>query len=209
MVFKGIPPPQEPIAWFCTADYCNTKFVDRHDWTIHEHNNHMQFDSWRCEQPAIDGPSTTPQRSSCDAILYRRETFRDHLSAVHGITEMSEVEKLWETSIFGHNSHRSRSFWCGGPCQRIVDIPVKELHAEAAAAAALTGKWQPSLFTSPPGADEAVKRFRTKHIGDHIEFDGLVQANWVSMVKTVKKRTQLTEPTEPTNVPNIPDTSTN
>lgn len=97
----------------CTFADCKKTFGSKNDWKRHESIQHYQLETWICDCAKSDSAE------SCGKVCYRRESFRNHLSKEHEITDTSKLEEKVEGCRKGR--HCDAHFWCGF-CQETVEI---------------------------------------------------------------------------------------
>ncbi|KAI1013198.1 hypothetical protein LB503_001730 [Fusarium chuoi] len=97
----------------CTFADCKKTFGSKNDWKRHESIQHYQLEIWICD--CVKPDSAEP----CGKVCYRRESFRNHLSKEHEITDTSKLEEKVEGCRKGR--HCDAHFWCGF-CQETVEI---------------------------------------------------------------------------------------
>ncbi|KAF5593571.1 Sex-determining transformer 1 [Fusarium pseudoanthophilum] len=97
----------------CTFADCKKTFGSKNDWKRHESIQHYQLETWICDCAKSD--SAEP----CGKVCYRRESFRNHLSKEHEITDTSKLEEKVEGCRKGR--HCDAHFWCGF-CRETVEI---------------------------------------------------------------------------------------
>ncbi|QGI64437.1 hypothetical protein CEK26_008391 [Fusarium fujikuroi] len=97
----------------CTFADCKKTFGSKNDWKRHESIQHYQLETWICD--CVKPDSAEP----CGKVCYRRESFRNHLSKEHEITDTSKLEEKVEGCRKGR--HCDAHFWCGF-CQETVEI---------------------------------------------------------------------------------------
>ncbi|KAF5651182.1 Sex-determining transformer 1 [Fusarium sp. NRRL 52700] len=97
----------------CTFVDCKKTFGSKNDWKRHESIQHYQLETWICD--CVRSDSVEP----CGKVCYRRESFRNHLSKEHEITDTSKLEEKVEGCRKGR--HCDAHFWCGF-CRETVEI---------------------------------------------------------------------------------------
>ncbi|KUJ16939.1 uncharacterized protein LY89DRAFT_733938 [Mollisia scopiformis] len=103
----------------CTFSNCDKTFGSKNDWKRHENSQHFQLESWRCNQEE-------PEGSPCIKVCYRRQTFQDHLTKDHSISDKEVVKSELESCRIGR-SFQTR-FWCGF-CIRLIDLTKRGLES--------------------------------------------------------------------------------
>lgn len=93
--------------WGCTE--CDKSFGSKGDWKRHENSQHFRHGSWKCHEVDKDG-------KTCGKITYHPESFKNHLSKTHGITETCD-QHLNDYQI---SYSISSSYWCGF-CKVMID----------------------------------------------------------------------------------------
>lgn len=96
----------------CTFDQCYKRFGTKWEWKRHEHNQHIQLDSWRCYRGSCV--------KACQQLFASKEAFVGHLEArkVTGV----------DVEVEAQASHLSKkwlgSWWCGF-CREVIESKVK------------------------------------------------------------------------------------
>jgi hypothetical protein len=104
----------------CTFLTCNKTFGSKNDWKRHENSQHFHLETWRCDEER-------PEGGACAKVCYRRQTFNEHLSKAHQMSDNDAKPKL-DSCRIGRNC-QSR-FWCGF-CNKLVDLRKKGVDAWA------------------------------------------------------------------------------
>ncbi|KAK5941479.1 hypothetical protein PMZ80_006758 [Knufia obscura] len=92
----------------CTFDHCYKRFGTKWEWKRHEHHQHVQPDSWRCDQTSGD--------KACQQLFGRKDAFVDHLKAQHKVTN----ERIDSVVKARHLSKKWLGSWWCGFCQEII-----------------------------------------------------------------------------------------
>ncbi|RGP58706.1 hypothetical protein FSPOR_11829, partial [Fusarium sporotrichioides] len=95
----------------CTFINCNKTFGSKNDWKRHESIQHYQLEIWVCD--CIKASTGEP----CDKVCHRRESFRNHLTKEHQVSDPRELEEKVDTRRTGR--HCDAHFWCGF-CQETI-----------------------------------------------------------------------------------------
>ncbi|GKT99818.1 hypothetical protein FLAG1_04974 [Fusarium langsethiae] len=97
----------------CTFINCNKTFGSKNDWKRHESIQHYQLERWVCDcsKASIGGP--------CGKVCHRRESFRNHLTKEHQVSDPRELEEKVDTCRIGR--HCDAHFWCGF-CRETIKI---------------------------------------------------------------------------------------
>lgn len=103
----------------CTFTTCSKSFGSKNDWKRHENSQHYHLETWRCDEEKLEG-------GPCAKVCYRRQTFQDHLSKDHSISDEAGIKSKVEGCRIGRNC-QSR-FWCGF-CTRLIDLTKKGIDA--------------------------------------------------------------------------------
>ncbi|TVY83104.1 hypothetical protein LSUE1_G002827 [Lachnellula suecica] len=103
----------------CTFLTCNKTFGSKNDWKRHENSQHFQLETWRCDEER-------PEGGDCAKVCYRKQTFQEHLSKEHHITDEEGVKNKLEGCRIGRNCQAR--FWCGF-CTKLVELKKKGLDA--------------------------------------------------------------------------------
>ncbi|KAJ4133610.1 hypothetical protein NW768_005198 [Fusarium equiseti] len=101
----------------CTFVDCTKTFGSKNDWKRHESIQHYQLETWLC--------NCTKSNSNelCGKVCYRRESFRNHLTKEHEISDQSVLEEKLDTCRKGR--HCDAHFWCGF-CENTIQIKESE-----------------------------------------------------------------------------------
>lgn len=105
----------------CTFVTCTKTFGSKNDWKRHENSQHFQLETWRCDVER-------PEGGACAKVCYRKQTFQDHLSKEHQISDEETVKSKVEVCRIGRNCQAR--FWCGF-CIKLVELKKKGLDAWA------------------------------------------------------------------------------
>jgi hypothetical protein len=103
----------------CTFLTCNKTFGSKNDWKRHENSQHFQLETWRCDEER-------PEGGACAKVCYRKQTFQEHLSKEHQISDTAPVNEKLEACRIGRNCQAR--FWCGF-CTKLVELKKKGLEA--------------------------------------------------------------------------------
>ncbi|RSL66812.1 hypothetical protein CEP51_012756 [Fusarium floridanum] len=101
----------------CTFPNCRKVFGSKNDWKRHESIQHYQLETWNCDHPK---PNST---EVCGKVCHRRESFRNHLSKEHAISDSTTIEEKLDCCRKGR--HCDVKFWCGF-CVKIIEITEAE-----------------------------------------------------------------------------------
>jgi hypothetical protein len=107
----------------CTFVTCSKTFGSKNDWKRHENSQHFHLEMWRCDEPH---PESEGMPGPCAKVCYRRQTFHEHLTKAHGITNQDELTKKSDAYRIGRNCHQR--FWCGF-CDRTIELKKSGLAA--------------------------------------------------------------------------------
>ncbi|KAF7556234.1 hypothetical protein G7046_g6354 [Stylonectria norvegica] len=97
----------------CTFISCSKVFGSKNDWKRHESSQHMQLETYRCEE-------TRSNHKPCEKVFYRRASFKTHLQKEHKMEDAKQIEEKLDRRCFGR--HCDTRFWCGF-CRKVIDIP--------------------------------------------------------------------------------------
>lgn len=101
----------------CTFPNCRKVFGSKNDWKRHESIQHYQLETWNCDHPK---PNST---EVCGKVCHRRESFRNHLTKEHAISDSTAIEEKLDCCRKGR--HCDVKFWCGF-CVEIIEITEAE-----------------------------------------------------------------------------------
>ncbi|KAM0356812.1 hypothetical protein ACHAP4_006517 [Fusarium culmorum] len=96
----------------CTSINCNKTFGSKNDWKRHESIQHYQLETWVCNC------TKSGTRELCGKICHRRESFRNHLTKEHKVSDQHELEEKVDTCRKGR--HCDAHFWCGF-CEETIE----------------------------------------------------------------------------------------
>ena len=96
----------------CTFLTCNKTFGSKNDWKRHENSQHFHLETWRCDKERLEG-------GTCAKVCYRRQTFQEHLTKAHEMSDKELINSKLDSCRIGRNC-QSR-FWCGF-CNKLVDL---------------------------------------------------------------------------------------
>lgn len=102
----------------CTALTCNKTFGSKDDWKRHENSQHLQLETWCCQEPLPDGVA-------CSKNFFRRQSVKDHLVKDH-LIQSSALDSNIESCRIGRSAQGR--FWCGF-CTRLIDLKNRGLDA--------------------------------------------------------------------------------
>ncbi|CEI67081.1 unnamed protein product [Fusarium venenatum] len=97
----------------CTFLNCNKTFGSKNDWKRHESIQHYQLEVWVCNC------TNSSTGELCGKVCHRRESFRNHLTKEHKVSDQRELEEKVDTCRRGR--HCDAHFWCGF-CQETIEI---------------------------------------------------------------------------------------
>ncbi|KAF5019262.1 hypothetical protein F66182_8737 [Fusarium sp. NRRL 66182] len=97
----------------CTFAGCTKKFGSKNDWKRHESIQHYQLETWVCD---CTKPGSV---ESCGKVCCRRESFRNHLTKEHSISDLAKLEDKVDGCRKGR--HCDTHFWCGF-CLTTIEI---------------------------------------------------------------------------------------
>jgi len=106
----------------CTQ--CQRRFGSKNDWKRHENSQHFQHEIWKCDEPL-----KAPLTDVCNKVCHRRETFKQHLAAHHGIRDAQKQEAKLEKCRIGQLGEAR--FWCGF-CRDVIELDTENLAAQDA-----------------------------------------------------------------------------
>lgn len=95
----------------CTFDHCYKRFGTKWEWKRHEHNQHVQLESWRCRQ------SISASDKPCADLFHDKNDFRAHIQQQHRVVDADAV--ILEIEACHLAKKWLGSFWCGF-CSTIV-----------------------------------------------------------------------------------------
>lgn len=96
----------------CTFRTCTKTFGRKNDWKRHEYSQHFQLELWRCNEVNQGG-------GACAKLCYRRQTYQEHLSKEHKITDADVIKEKIDSAYKGQNCQGQ--FWCGF-CVKLVEL---------------------------------------------------------------------------------------
>ncbi|UZP36041.1 hypothetical protein NXS19_003857 [Fusarium pseudograminearum] len=96
----------------CTSINCNKTFGSKNDWKRHESIQHYQLETWVCNC------TKSGTNELCGKICHRRESFRNHLTKEHKVSDQHELEEKVDTCRKGR--HCDAHFWCGF-CEETIE----------------------------------------------------------------------------------------
>ena len=102
----------------CTFANCKKKFGSKNDWKRHENSQHIQLETWQCDEKTSEG--------TCTKVCYHPETFRTHLTHTHKIDDGALVEQKMKRQHLSPN--QQDQFWCGF-CTRRINLASKGVAA--------------------------------------------------------------------------------
>lgn len=97
----------------CTFVDCTKTFGSKNDWKRHESIQHYQLETWKCNCTKSDSGEL------CGKVCHRRESFRNHLTKEHEISNQSELEEKVDMCRKGR--HCDAHFWCGF-CKKTIEM---------------------------------------------------------------------------------------
>jgi hypothetical protein len=103
----------------CTFLTCNKDFRSKNDLKRHENSRHLHLETWRCDEER-------PEGGACAKVCYQKQTFQEHLSKEHEISDADAVKDKVENCRIGRNCQAR--FWCGF-CAKLVEVKKKGLEA--------------------------------------------------------------------------------
>jgi hypothetical protein len=103
----------------CTFSACDKTFGSKNDWKRHENSQHTHLACWWCNEANQGG-------GACAKVCYHPQTYQEHLSKEHKITDTDIVKEKIDSTRLGRNCQVR--FWCGF-CVRLVELKKKGLEA--------------------------------------------------------------------------------
>lgn len=94
----------------CTFDHCYKRFGTKWEWKRHEHDQHVQLESWRCRKKG-HSPG-----QCCAQLFNDKNDFSIHIQSQHGIVGDSIAQEIDACRLA---KKWLGSFWCGF-CIKII-----------------------------------------------------------------------------------------